>query len=297
MYTRVGWFAAVVLLQLTRASQLPAQKLNDPAVHDTGTGPAYVLLSGLVGGIGGFRRIESRLVSQGYRVISIDAYRLSLDSADVSFDALARRVDRVLAQLDVSSAHVVGHAHGGGIALRLAANAPQRVTDIALVDVGAKSSARGPLLSSAIRLVPLITHIPGGRRFVRGRFIGGLRHNSGSCEWLDDSTQRAYAEPMLDNIGRVVSMAIRVSETSEPEPLDSVLARVHVPITVILGGLPHESGPDEAELHALEPLGRAVRIERIAGVAHFPHEEAPDEFIRVLLHARATTVAQAGGAR
>lgn len=298
----LGWLAMVVALQSTLALGLAAQSgmrgMFTSVVHDSGAGAdTYVLLSGLVGGIGGFRRAEQRLVALGHRVVVIDAYRLSIDSSDVSFDALARRVDHLLVQLGVMSAHVVGHAHGGGIALRLAANAPERVADVALVDVGAKSSARGPVLGSALRLVPLIIRLPGGRGLVRRRFIGGLRGNSGNAAWLDDSTQHLYADPMLDDIGRVVAMAIRVANTDEPEPLTEVLSRVHVPVSVILGDLPHESGPDDAEMRALEQLRNPTRIEHMPGVAHFPHEEAPDEFVRVLLQARTVAVASPAGAR
>ena len=275
------------------AEQSPGER-EAPAYTDSGSGPdAYVLLSGLVGGVAGFHRAEARLVAQGHRVIAIDPYQLSLDSADVSFDALARRVERILAQFGVTSAHIVGHAHGGGVALRLAANAPDRVSDLYLVDVGAKSSARGQVLSGALRLVPILTHIPGGKGFVRRRFVKELRENSGRTDWLDDSTQHAYVEPMLRHIGPAIALAFRVGSTDEPEPLDAVLARVHVPVTVLLGELPHASGPDDAEMRALEKLGTAVRIHHLAGVAHFPHEEAPDEFVRLLLLTSPRTLASA----
>jgi anaerobic glycerol-3-phosphate dehydrogenase len=59
-----------------------------------GRGPdTYVFVSGLVGGVAGFTRVEQRLVQAGRRVVIIDPYQLSLDSADVSFDALARRTE------------------------------------------------------------------------------------------------------------------------------------------------------------------------------------------------------------
>jgi pimeloyl-ACP methyl ester carboxylesterase len=52
---------------------------------------------------------------------------------------------------------------------------------------------------------------------------------------------------------------------------------VRAPITVILGGAPHPAAPDDAELATLAPLGARLRIVRLAGVGHFPHEEAPAE--------------------
>ena len=103
-----------------------------------GTGsPSWVLLTGLVGGLERMGKLEARLLLRGYRLVTIDVYRLSIDSADVSFATLAQRVDALLADANIGHAHVVGHAHGGGVALRLAASYPARVSAVDLLDVGA----------------------------------------------------------------------------------------------------------------------------------------------------------------
>ena len=288
--------AARLALALVFASPAAAQSAargpsEPPAVTDTGRGPeTVVLLSGLVGGVDGFRRIRGPLVAHGYRVVTIDPYHLSLDSADVTFDALARRVDRVLAERGVTAARVVGHAHGGGVGLRLAAAWPGRVASVHLIEAGAQANNRGPLLGSAVRLVPVITRLPGGRRLVRGRFVNGLRQNSVRDDWLDGATQRRYAEPMLDGIGRVVGLAVRLSRSEEPAPVASVVARVRAPVVLLLGEVRRPAGPSAEELAALVPLGPRLRVERVPGVAHFPHEEAPDEVVRLLLAAAAPAV-------
>jgi hypothetical protein len=50
----------------------------------------------MVGGVAGFQRLETRLVTAGNRVVTIDPYQLAIDSASVSFDAIARMVDAEL---------------------------------------------------------------------------------------------------------------------------------------------------------------------------------------------------------
>jgi pimeloyl-ACP methyl ester carboxylesterase len=187
---------------------------------------------------------------------------------------------------------VVGHAHGGGVALRLAATAPECVAAVYLPDVGAQANNRGPVLGSTLRLVPLITRVPGGRRFVRSRFVAGPRRNSARHDWLDAPTQRNYTEPTLDAIGRVVAMAVRLGRSEEPEPLPAVIARVRVPVVLLLGGVASAAGPSAEELAALAPLGPRLRVERLPGVAHFLHEEAPGEVLRHLVGSRPE---QAGG--
>jgi pimeloyl-ACP methyl ester carboxylesterase len=237
-----------------------------------------------MGGVTGFRRLENVLVANGHRVIVIDPYRLSVDSADLSFTALARRVERVLEVNDAPVVRLVGHSHGGGVALRVAALNPARVSALYLLDVGALPSQRGTVLSASLRLVPLIARIPGGKAFIRGRVVSGLRESSGRTDWLDSATQRSYSEPFTGHIRSVVRMALRLSRTRETASVPEIVARVNAPTTVLLGEAAHSSGPEPGELIALEPL-RGLRIERIAGAGHFVHEEVP-ELVAALLAPR-----------
>jgi pimeloyl-ACP methyl ester carboxylesterase len=266
-------------------SPLPAQStVAVPAVVVSGNGPeTYVLVSGMIGGVAGFRQLAALLVESGYRVVVIDPYLLSLDSTDVTFAALARRVDDVLNAEHVTSAHVVAHSHGAGVMLRVAALSPRRVASLYFLDAGALAENHGPMLSSAMRLVPIITRLPGGRKFVRGRFVSELHRSAGRQEWLDADAERRYTEPVLDCIDRVVAMAGRLASAQEPESLAAVVARVHVPVTVLLGDAPHTAGAGTDEMEALAPLGAMLRIEHLAGIGHFPHEEAPNEVLRYLL--------------
>jgi pimeloyl-ACP methyl ester carboxylesterase len=273
---------------------LPAQRgPSVSAITVSGHGSeTFVLLSGLVGGVAGFRRLEAQLAEQNRRVISIDPYLLSIDSADVTFVALARRVDSVLDSLGVTSARVVGHAHGAGVALRLAANAPQRVAARYFLDVGALANHHSPVFSSSLRLVPVIARIPGGSGFIRRRMIRGLKESAGRREWLDDETERAYTQPMLDGVGRAIALTLRLGRAEEPDSLAVVISRLTVPVTVLLGDAPHTAGPEPPELIALEPLGILLRVEHMVGVGHFPHEEAPDALARWLIVPRSQIVAQ-----
>jgi len=257
---------------------------HPPAVVDAVVGgETFVLISGMVGGVAGFRRLARLLLARGARVIIIDPYELSLDSADVSFAAMARRVDRELSARSTGSVRIVAHSQGAGVALRLAAVSPERVAALYFLDSGALAMNRGPTLSAALRLVPIITRLPGGRGLVRNRFLTGVRRNAGRQEWLDLETERAYAEPLLASIDRVVAMAVRLSMAQEPERLESVVSRVRAPLTVIVGGAPHEADIGPEEMRALAPLGGLVRVERLAGVGHFPHEESPNEVLALVI--------------
>jgi len=257
------------------AGPVRAQSPWGGAVRTPGSGDVtWVLLSGLVGGTSGFRALERELLEEGHRIIAIDPYHLSIDSADVSFAALARRVNVVLDGLDVTSANVVGHAHGAGVALRVAASMPARVQALYFLDVGALESNRTRVLTLSLRLAPMIASIPGGKGFLRRKLVAGIRENAGRHEWFDPAAQRAYTDPVLAGIGRVVALARRLGASTEPEALGAVVSRVRAPITVFVGLAPHASGPKAEEFTALDPLGARVTVVRLAGVGHFPHEEA-----------------------
>jgi pimeloyl-ACP methyl ester carboxylesterase len=169
------------------------------------------------------------------------------------------------------------------------------VASVHLLDVGAQASSRGPVLGASVRLVPLITRLPGGRGFVRGRFLRELRASSANVAWLDERTACAYVEPVLDAIGRAVAAALRLATAEEPEPVEGVLARVRAPVVVLLGETRAAAGPSAAELAALALLPTPARVERVPGAAHFPHEEAPDAVVRLLLADDVRVVAHRAG--
>ena len=183
----------------------------------------------------------------------------------------------------IVDAHIVGHAHGGGVALRLVSRWPSRARDLTLLHVGALPVNRSRVFGASLRLIPFLTRMPFGRRFVRDRFVKGLLENSARTEWLDERARCAYVDRVLDNITAVVAMARRLATAEEPESVGDVIARLDLPVTVLRGEFSGPGGPTPAEMAALAPLGERLRILTVAGVGHFPHEEDPAEVVRLLL--------------
>ena len=81
-------------------------------------------------------------------------------------------------------------------------------------------------------------------------------------------------------------MAGRLSRAREPESRLTLIPRIRVPVTVLIGGVPHATEPDSVQLEVLTALGSLLRIERLAGVGHFPQEEATAEVVAYLLAPR-----------
>lgn len=266
----------LVLMLCTVGPLAGAQSSVPPTVRSVGSGhTTWVLLNGVMGGVSGFGALETILLRDSVRVVSIDAYQLSLDSTDVTYEALARRVGVVLDGLGVQRAHVVGHANGAGVALRLAAFAPERVEALYFLDAGALKANGGRVLSgTTLKFIPTMARIPFVRGIVRRKLVEGMRENLGVQAWFDKRAQQRYVDPMLQEIRRVVAMAIRMGHSKERDALHETLARVHVPVTVILGDAPHATAAAPVDIEALTLLSVCVDVIRLPGVGHFPHEEA-----------------------
>jgi pimeloyl-ACP methyl ester carboxylesterase len=247
----------------------------------TASRPGYVLLTGIVGGEGGMTRLATKLRAAGEHVVVIDPYKESLDSTDVSFAALARRVDRILDTARIERAHVIGHAHGSAVAMRLAASFPDRVAHLYLLDAGAIAISKTKVFSGSIKLIPYLVRIPGGRSLVESRFGSGMRENIGQKHWFDKPTRRAYVSLIID-VPKAIPMASRLAQAKEPEDIKTVVARLNMPVTAIIGGFPHPAGPLSVEFDLLRPLGNRFRSITLPNIGHFPHEEAPDDVVRIV---------------
>ncbi len=109
---------------------------------DQGQGSAVVLIHGFAASLDTWDHVIPALVAGGHRVIALDLRGFGWTDrppGDYSSEAQARLVLALMDQLGVARASVVGHSYGGGVALRLALIAPERVERIALYDAWAYS--------------------------------------------------------------------------------------------------------------------------------------------------------------
>ncbi len=100
-----------------------------------GTGRPMLLIHGLVGSSADWRNnIEA--LAQHARVYAIDLVNMGksqrVGGLDASLAAIANRVMVVMNALGVGAADIVGHSHGGAVALMLAALHPERVRRLVL---------------------------------------------------------------------------------------------------------------------------------------------------------------------
>ena len=111
-----------------------------------GEGPAILLIHGVTGSSGQWEP-AMQLLADHYTVIAPDLLGHGLSAkprGDYSLGAYASGVRDLTVALGITSATVVGHSLGGGIALQFAYQFPERVDRLALVSSGRARSGRAP---------------------------------------------------------------------------------------------------------------------------------------------------------
>lgn len=109
---------------------------------DEGQGPPVVLIHGFASSLETWDPVIPRLVEAGHRVVALDLRGFGWTDrppGDYSSEAQARLVLALMDRLGIDRAAIVGHSYGGGVTLRLALIAPERVERIALYDAWAYS--------------------------------------------------------------------------------------------------------------------------------------------------------------
>jgi pimeloyl-ACP methyl ester carboxylesterase len=219
---------------------------------DVGTGPPLVLLHGLAGSARWWSRNVPAL-SRAFRVITIDlpgfgssprGHRLELDGIG---DQLAGTMDG----LGIQRASLIGHSMGGLIAAGLAADHPERVERLILVDAAFLSLGAGvrpvtgsipTLWRTAPSLLPVL-------------LADGLR--SGPRSLTHASVQLLRAD------------------------WRTKLPQIQAPTLVIWGE--HDRICPLAIGRAIEAAIAGARLVVVAGAAHNPMWERPDVFDREVM--------------
>ena len=214
---------------------------------------------------------------------------------DYSLGALASVLRDLLDRLGHDRATVVGHSLGGGVALQLGYQFPDRCERLVLV----ASGGLGPEVGLALRaaalpgselVLPLIAN-----RYVRaagergGRLLGRLplrlqpswvEAARGYASLADDASRSAFVHTLRSVIGpggQRVSAHDRLYLT-EGQPMLVVWGRLDTVIPV-------------AHAHAAHAAVPASRLEVFEQSGHFPHQDEPVRFADILVDFLSSTEA------
>jgi pimeloyl-ACP methyl ester carboxylesterase len=247
-----------------------------------GKGPAVVLLHGFASSIYTWKDVLPGL-ARTRTVVALDfpGFGESDQPADLGFSVLPKVVRGLMDTLGVGSATVVGNSLGGAVATVLAAESPERVGALVLID------AAGFNLNASDR--PLILRLaasPTGaalfeRLPIRGRMLRlGLRQVFYDPDLVTAERFNEYLAPLLRPGAPASAVSLLTSRTLTPTLVAELATRVKAPTLVLWGREDAWIPVEQADRFvAAIPGARKIVFE---ACGHLPQEERPADVLRWL---------------
>lgn len=198
-------------------------------------GPAVVLLHDFGASTFQWRWVAPALATQGYTVVAVDL--LGFGESDRPVGALtapgaqAELLERALTALRLSTVHLVGHGLGAVVALMLAAEHPQRVLRLGLIDPLDPDDLPGPAIRAmqraSGRAALSANTLFGARPLLEVLLAEGLPEDHPQADRLLARTLAPFVGS--DGMAELLQLGAAVAlEAGERQRLREITAPVHV---------------------------------------------------------------------
>ncbi|NNF01512.1 MAG: alpha/beta fold hydrolase [Bacteroidia bacterium] len=241
----------------------------------TGSGKPILILHGLFGSLDNWQSIAKRL-SRHFSVYSIDLRNHGRSPHD---DIMNYRVmvEDILDFMDDSKIHkasLIGHSMGGKVAMKLAADHPDRIDKLVIVDMApVEYKAHHNDVFNALRSVDL---------------HNVMNRSDAEVVLQEHLNEEAVIQFLMKGLYRDADMnfAWRYNLEALYKNYDNLLAGIEVEIPYNRGVLfikgeksPYVGQKEEMKISKFFP---SYEIEEIKGAGHWVHAESPDAFYAVL---------------
>lgn len=242
-----------------------------------GSGQPMLLIHGLVGSSANWRNNIDAL-AQGASVYAIDLVNMGksqrVEALDPTLAATARRIIAVMDALGLAAADIVGHSHGGAVALMLAALYPKRVRRLILF---APANPYNRSTDPVVRLYSswwgglvawMVPYLPASIQRIA---LGGMYGGAGNAT---ESDLREIADCLRSPSSLRHVLRITRGWFAEEAKLKAVLRRVkRVPTLLVWGDRDRTVSPSSGI--KLQRKLRASELIVVPGGGHSVFEDAP----------------------
>lgn len=258
------------------------------AYRHCGEGPAIVLVHGITARSWTWRSVGPRLAER-YTVLAPDMLghgESAKPRGDYSLGAYASGVRDLMMVLGIDQATFVGHSLGGGVAMQLAYQFPERCERLVLVSSGGLGREVSPLLRAAVLpgsevVLPLLAStglLEVGRRVGNALAAIGLRPATDVEEIARGHASLQDAEARAAFLHTLRSIVDPGGQRVDAR--DRLYLAEQVP-TLFMWGENDSVIPARHGREALD-LVPGSRLELFEGTGHHPHLDDPDRFVRAL---------------
>lgn len=250
----------------------------------SGSGPALVLVHGLLGYSFSWRHVVSAL-ARNSTVYALDLPGAGFSQASSEMDccmrACAERLLRFMDAVGIRDCDLLGTSHGGAVAMIAASIAPERIRQLILVDPVNPWSPHGRLLSVLLsnRVVApvfckFVLRLDLLHDFYFRRMYGDTRR-------IRPGTLEGYMQPLFRPEAFEYGLSILRSWNHDLKDLGSIFPRIsHIRTLLVWGSL--DTAVDPASAEKLEARFQDCQLVMLEGVGHLPYEEVPEKFVNVV---------------
>ena len=253
-----------------------------------GEGPLLVLVHGITSSSQTWEGVGPRLAER-FTVLAPDLLghgRSAKPRGDYSLGAYASGIRDLMMALGFERATFVGHSLGGGVAMQLAYQFPDRTERLVLVSSGGLGREVSFVLRAAtIPGVELVLPLLANQRVLRagrgvGRFLERLRLRPQT-----DVAEIARGHASLADAEARAAFVHTLRAVVEPggqrvDARDRLYLARDVPFLLIWGE--HDTVIPVRHGREVHKLVKGSRLEVMPDAGHFPHLDDPDRFLEIL---------------
>jgi pimeloyl-ACP methyl ester carboxylesterase len=248
---------------------------------------AVLLLPGPVGSAFSMRSVVRALQARGIEPYVIDPLGMGASTrpkgADYTLSAQAARIGRVLEKELPAGVSVIVAAQGTSatIAFHLAATDTARIRGVISIAGGPIDQQGTPGVRTALTFAALLDN-PIGRGFAKRRFVSALREQSADDRWLTDEVVKQYVAPIEHDLRGLLRTLGAMQAAVEPFPIASRLARITVPVRLLVGNKPSASAPSAAQVLMLQRYVPQFALDTLRPGGTMLHEERAADVVRAI---------------